>query len=169
MAQRTGIEVVGLTSPGNVAFCESLGCYHRVLTYDQLAQIAADAPCVYVDFAGNANFRKAVHAHCTQLKYSSSIGGTHVTELGGGRDLLGPKPTLFFAPAQIKKRNTEWGAQGLGARLVQSWQAFTTAVTHPQQPWITLQHHSGQQAVQAAYLKVLSGKGDPRLGHMLSL
>ena len=32
MAKRAGIEVVGLTSPGNVAFCESLGCYHRVLT-----------------------------------------------------------------------------------------------------------------------------------------
>jgi hypothetical protein len=27
LAQREGIEVVGLTSPGNVAFCESLGCY----------------------------------------------------------------------------------------------------------------------------------------------
>jgi hypothetical protein len=169
MAQRTGIEVVGLTSPGNVAFCESLGCYHRVLTYDQLDQIAAGAPCVYVDFAGNAAFRKALHTHCTQLKFSSSIGGTHVAELGGGRDLVGPKPTLFFAPAQIKKRSTEWGAQGLGQRLVQSWQAFTTAVTHPQQPWLTVQYHAGTEAVQAAYLHVLSGKGDPRLGHMLSL
>jgi len=169
MAQRNGIEVVGLTSPGNVAFCESLGCYHRVLTYDQLDQIATDAPCVYVDFAGNAAFRKALHTHCTQLKYSSSIGGTHVTELGSGRDLQGPKPTRFFAPAQIKKRSTEWGAQGLGERLVASWQAFTTAVTHAEHPWLTVQHHAGTEAVQAAYLQVLSGKGDPRLGHMLSL
>ena len=57
MAQRAGVEVVGLTSPGNVEFCESLGCYHRVLTYDQLDQIAADAPSIYVDFAGSAPFR----------------------------------------------------------------------------------------------------------------
>ena len=169
MAQRSGVEVVGLTSPGNVAFCEGLGCYHRVLTYDQLDHIAADAPCVYVDFAGNASLRKAVHTHCTQLKYSSSIGGTHVAELGGSRDLPGPKPTLFFAPAQIKKRSAEWSAQELGERLVVSWQAFVTAATQADHPWLTVQYHTGPEAVQEAYLQVLAGKGDPRLGYMLSL
>ena len=169
MAQRDGIEVVGFTSPGNVAFCESLGCYHRVLTYDQLDQIAADAPSVYVDFAGNAALRKAVHTHCANLKFSSSIGGTHVSELGGGKDLPGPKATLFFAPAQIKKRSAEWGAAGLGQRLLQSWQAFVAAVAQPSGPWLTVQHHAGAQAVQAAYAQVLAGKGDPRVGHMLSV
>ncbi|MBK9573417.1 MAG: DUF2855 family protein [Rhodoferax sp.] len=169
MAKRAGIEVVGLTSPGNVAFCESLGCYRRVLRYDQLDQVAADAPCVYVDFAGNAAFRKALHTHCKNLKFSSSIGGTHVSDLGSGKDLPGPKPTLFFAPAQIKKRSGEWGSQGLGARLLQSWHGFIAAVSNPSQPWLTVQHHRGAEAVQAAYLQVLSGKGDARVGHMLSL
>ena len=169
MAQREGIEVVGLTSAGNVAFCESLGCYHRVLTYEQLDQIAPDAPSIYVDFAGNATFRKALHTHCTGLVYSSSIGGTHVTALGGGRDLPGPKPTLFFAPAQIKKRSMEWSPQGLNQRLVQAWQAFTAKVASPQGPWLQVQRHGGPDAVQAAYAQVLAGRGDPRLGHMLSL
>jgi hypothetical protein len=169
LAQRKGVEVVGLTSPGNVAFCESLGCYHRVLTYAQLDQIAPDAPSIYVDFAGNAAFRKALHAHCTGLKFSSSIGATHVSDMGGAKDLAGPKATLFFAPAQIKKRSTEWGAQGLGQRLVQSWQTFITAVANPDRPWLEVQHHGGPAAVQAAYQQVLGGKGDPRLGHMLSL
>lgn len=169
LAQREGVEVVGFTSPGNVEFCESLGCYSRVLTYAQLDQIALDAPCLYMDFAGNAAFRKALHSHCTALKFSSSIGGTHVSELGGSRAVAGPKPTLFFAPAQIKKRSTEWGPQGLGQRLVQSWQAFVQAVADPVQPWLTVQRHSGPDAVQAAYLQVLAGKGDARLGHMLSL
>lgn len=169
MAQREGVEVVGLTSAGNVAFCESLGCYHRVLTYEQLDQIAADAPCIYVDFAGNAAFRKALHTQCKGLAYSSSIGGTHVTALGGGRDLPGPKPTLFFAPAQIKKRSMEWSPQGLNQRLVQAWQAFIANVANPKQPWLAVQHHTGPDAVQAAYAQVLEGRGDPRLGHMLSL
>ena len=169
MAQRPELEVVGLTSPGNVAFCESLGCYHRVLTYDQLDQIAADAPSVYVDFAGNAAFRKAVHAHCTQLKFSSSIGATHVDEMGGAKDLAGPKATLFFAPAQIKKRSKEWGPQGLGERLLQSWQAFIAQVAQPAQPWLTVEHHTRAQAVQSAYQQVLGGRGDPRIGHMMSL
>lgn len=169
MAQREGIEVVGLTSVGNVAFCESLGCYHRVLTYEQLDQIAVDAPCIYVDFAGNAAFRKTLHTHCKGLVHSSSIGGTHVTALGGGRDLPGPKPTLFFAPAQIKKRSMEWSPQGLNQRLVKAWQAFIAKVANPQQPWLEVQHHTGAEAVQAAYAQVLAGRGDPRLGHMLSL
>jgi hypothetical protein len=169
LAQRKGIEVVGLTSPGNVAFCESLGCYHRVLTYDQLNQIAADAPAIYVDFAGNAAFRKAVHTHCRGLKYSSSIGATHVSDMGGGKDLPGPKATLFFAPAQIKKRSAEWGPQVLGQRLVQSWQAFLGTVSNPQAPWLRVEHHTGPVAVQQSYLQVLGGKGDPRLGHILSL
>jgi hypothetical protein len=59
MHQRPGTEVVGITSPANRAYCESLGCYHRVLAYDQLDQVAADAPCVYIDFAGSGEVRGA--------------------------------------------------------------------------------------------------------------
>jgi len=169
LAQRAGVEVVGLTSPGNVAFCESLGCYHRVLTYEQLGQIDADAPSIYVDFAGNAAFRKALHTHCRGLRFSSSIGATHVEEMGGAKDLPGPKATLFFAPAQIKKRSAEWGAAGLGQHLVHSWQAFVARVTNPERPWLRVEHHRGTEAVQAAYRQVLGGKGDPRVGHILSL
>jgi hypothetical protein len=169
LAQRPGIEVVGLTSPSNVAFCESLGCYHRVLTYDQLDQIAPSAPSIYVDFAGNAAFRRALHAHCTGLKFSSSIGATHVSEMGGSKGLTGPQATLFFAPAQIKKRSKEWGPQVLGQRLLQSWQAFVATVAQPEHSWLTVVHHSGPEGVQATYLQILGGVGDPRLGHTLSL
>ena len=169
MAQRKGVEVVALTSPGNVAFCESLGCYHRVLTYDQLDAISPDAPAIYVDFAGNAPLRKAIHMHCTGLRYSCSIGATHISEMGGAKDLLGPKPTLFFAPAQIKKRSEEWGPLVLGQRLVQAWQAFIAKVSNPEQPWMRVTHHAGPLAAQAAYDQVLGGKGNPRVGHVLNL
>ncbi|MDP2370287.1 hypothetical protein [Rhodoferax sp.] len=63
----------------------------------------------------------------------------------------------------------EWGSQGLGQRLLQSWHGFIAAVSNPTQPWLTVQQHVGPDAVQAAYLLVLSGKGDARVGHMLSL
>jgi hypothetical protein len=169
LAQRQGLEVVGLTSRGNVEFCESLGCYHRVLAYDQLDQIRADAPCVYVDFAGSADLRRAIHTRFTKLKFSSSIGGTHVDQLGGGKDLPGPRATLFFAPAQIKKRSTDWGAAALGQRLVQAWQAFAAKVNDPAGAWLVAEHHQGSAAVTAAYQQVLGGRGDPRKGHMLSL
>jgi hypothetical protein len=169
LAQRKGVEVIGLTSPGNVAFCESLGCYHRVLTYDQLDTLAADTPCVYVDFAGNGSLRLAIHTRFQNLAYSCSIGGTHVTELGGGRGLPGPKPALFFAPAQIKKRSSEWSPAGLGQRLVGAWRGFLAMVAQPAAPWLLVQHHVGGPAALTAYQQVLGGKGDPRLGHMLTL
>ena len=169
LKQRGGIEVVGLTSPGNVGFCESLGCYHKVLTYDQLDHIAADRPSVYVDFAGNAALRLAIHTRFTQLKYSCSIGGTHVTELGSAKALPGPRAILFFAPAQIKKRASEWGPQEFGKRMVQAWFAFTAKACDPAAPWLTVAHHTGADAVTAAYSHVLGGKGDPRVGHILSL
>ena len=111
LAQREGIEVVGLTSAANLEFCGSLGCYRRVLSYAQLDRIAADAACVYVDFAGNAGLRGSIHARFVNLKYSSAIGGTHVAQLGGAKDLPGPRATLFFAPAQIP------GAGGGHSRL----------------------------------------------------
>jgi hypothetical protein len=167
LAQRPGIEVIGLTSPGNVAFCESLGCYSRVLTYEQLDQIAADRACIYIDFAGNAKLRHAIHSRFANLKYSCAIGGTHVSELGGGKDLPGPRATLFFAPAQIKKRSADWGKEGLGQRLVQAWQAFRTRVAQSPSPWLQVQQHKGEAAVAAAYQQVLAGQGDPRTGHIL--
>lgn len=167
--QRSGIEVVGLTSAANMAFCESLGCYHRVLSYEQLDQVAADAPAIYIDFAGNAALRRAIHTRFTALHYSCSIGGTHVDQLGGAKDLPGPRATLFFAPAQIKKRSTEWGPDGLNQRLLQAWQGFLSRVTDPASPWLVVEQHLGPAAVSAAYAQILGGRSNPRLGHMLSL
>src|SRR6185312_429251 len=169
LRNRPGIEVVGLTSTANRAFCEDLGCYHRVLTYEQLGEIAADAACVYVDFAGSAELRRAIHTRFVNLRFSSSIGGTHVEELGGAKDLPGPRATLFFAPAQIKKRQGEWGSDVLGQRLLMAWQNFLARVADPASPWLTVTQHRGPDAVQAAYAQVLAGGGDPRMGHMLSM
>ena len=169
LAQRTGKKVIGLTSAANQAFCESLGCYDRVVVYDELAQIAADTACVYIDFAGSVALRERVHQHFTHLAYSCAVGASHVNDLGGAGQLPGPRPVMFFAPAQVKKRNGDWGAQGLNDRLVAAWQTFSTVVQAPPQTWITVQHHGGPQAVQNLFLDVLRGQGDPRTGHTATL
>jgi hypothetical protein len=169
LAHRPEVEVVGLTSAANVAFCESLSVYSRVLTYGQLDTLAPDTPCVYVDFAGNGDLRKAIHSRFGALAYSCSIGGTHVDRLAGGRDLPGPRPVLFFAPAQAKKRHGDWGAAGFNERMARAWHAFMGQVNQPAAPWLVVQTHKGPEAVQAAHALVLGGRGDPRLGHMLSL
>ncbi|MFY3386031.1 DUF2855 family protein [Paracidovorax sp. MALMAid1276] len=170
LAQRGGIEVVGLTSPGNVAFCESLGCYHRVVTYDALeAQLDGATPSVYIDFAGSVGLRRRIHTHCTGLAYSCSVGASHVGDLGGAGQLPGPRPVMFFAPAQVKKRHADWGAEGLNQRLVAAWNQFSTAASAGPQPWLVVQRHQGPAATQALFATVLAGSGDPRAGHIATL
>jgi Protein of unknown function (DUF2855) len=171
LAQRPGVQVVGLTSAGNVAFCKSLGCYSRVLAYDQLGELARDTPCVYVDFAGSATLRHAVHSHFEQLKYSCSIGGTQfeARSNAAAAHAPGPKATLFFAPSQIKKRSSEWGAKVLEERLLAAWQNFTTRVTRSDSPWLVTQVHAGPDVIEGIYREVLAGGGDPRVGHIIKL
>ena len=41
LSQRPDVQVVGLTSDANEAFCQGLGCYHRVLRYDALGELPA--------------------------------------------------------------------------------------------------------------------------------
>jgi hypothetical protein len=124
---------------------------------------------VYVDFAGSAGLREQIHRRFTHLKYSCAIGATHVTDLGGGKGLPGPTPTLFFAPAQVKKRRTDWGAAELGQRLLADWQRFTARVSEPTQPWLRVVSHPGFEALQAAYLQMLGGRSDPQEGHVFRL
>lgn len=169
LAKRQGVELVGLTSAANLPFCRSLGCYHHVLTYDQLEQLDAGRACVYVDFAGNASLRRRIHERFSLLKYSCAVGGTHVDQLGGGHALPGPRPTLFFAPAQLKKRNTEWGGEQLGRRLLDSWREFLGRACASSEPWLVIRSHRGPEALAETYRQILTGRNDPRLGHILSL
>jgi hypothetical protein len=166
--------VVGLTSAANLDFCRSLGCYDQLLAYDELAALDRTKPAVYVDFAGNAALRRSVHAHFGDaLRYSCSVGGTHWDELGAGRDLPGPRPTLFFAPAQIAKRSAAppagWGGAELQTRIATAWRAFMQPVNDPASPWLRVRRASGPQAVRDACLALLDGKVGAREGWMLSL
>ena len=169
LQQRAGIRRIGFTSAANKAFCESLGCYERVLAYEELGQLDAASSCVYVDFAGNANFRASVHQRFANLRYSCSVGGTHVAQLGGAGHLPGPRPTLFFAPAQVKKRQQDWGAALLNQRLVDAWHAFRAHVADPARPWLRVQRHEGAAASLRAYQRLVAGDSEPSAGHILTL
>lgn len=169
LAQRGAHEVVGLTSPGNVDFVTRLGCYSRAITYEQLNALDA-APSVFVDMAGNAELRRRLHEHLgAALTYSCSVGGTHWDHLGSARDLPGPKPVLFFAPAQGKKRHAEWGAAGLQARMAAAWNGFMVPVMERQPPWMRVIEGRGPAAVEAVYCAMLDGTVRPDEGHILSL
>ena len=174
IAQRRGgasaVEVVGLTSPANLAFTRGLGCYDQVLGYDELTTLPASTPVVYVDFSGSAALRESIHTHWSdELRYSCSVGGTHGDELGGGKGLAGPRPVLFFAPAQIKKRMADWGPGGLQQRLADAWKAFMRAVGNAEQPWLHVVRQRGRAAIESTYAELLGGASKPSDGHVLSV
>jgi hypothetical protein len=174
LAQRRGQpgapRIVGLTSAGNVAFTRGLGCYDEVIDYNAVTTLPATASAVYVDMSGSAPLRLAVHTHFgDRLAYSCSVGGTHWEELGGGKGLPGPRPVLFFAPAQIKKRHADWGAAGLSQRTEAAWGAFLARATDAAAPWITVVRGQGPQALEAVYRDLLDGRSRPQQGHVLSL
>lgn len=171
---RKAVEVIGLTSPSNVGFVERLGCYDLVKTYDEIETIPNEVPTVYVDMAGNASVRASIHHHfADSLKYSCAVGGTHWDEMKGeGRgaaQLPGPKPTLFFAPAQIKKRSTDWGAPVLQQRLAEAWQGFMVPVCDQARGWLRVVERHGQAAVERVYRQLLDGGTPPDEGYIVSL
>ena len=174
LGQRAGagkdVKIVGLTSPSNLAFTRGLGCYDEVLTYDTIASLPKDTPSAYVDMSGSASVRSDIHHHLGDaLRYSCSVGGTHWTELGGGKGLPGPRPTLFFAPAQAAKRMKDWGPGELPQRIAVAWQAFMKPVTDAASPWLTVARGRGAADVEAVYRELIDGRTDPRQGHILSL
>ncbi len=172
------VKVIGLTSAANAAFTRGLGCYDQVITYDEIASLPFEVPTAYVDMSGSASVRAGVHQHFKDaLKHSCAVGGTHWDDLSSKnpaganetpKHLPGPRPTLFFAPAQIKKRATDWGPAGLNQRTGAAWTAFMQALTNPAAPWLTVVSGKGAAAVGTVYRELLSGHTQPQQGHMLA-
>jgi hypothetical protein len=165
--------IVGATSPSRRAFASSLGVFDDVIAYDALASLPASEPTLYIDFSGDAAFRRAVHEHWReQLVYSCSVGGTHHEALGSGGGLPGPKPQLFFAPTQMQKRSAPppqgLGRAGMLAQIDAVWNEFIARATESETPWLTIEHRRGADAMRDAYLDTLQGRADASRGLMLA-
>lgn len=161
-----GVHVIGLTSAGNTAFVQSLGCYDEVVTYDQVASLPSDSQVAFVDMAGNSDLRAKLHRHFgEQMKYSGQVGLTHRASSPDEPTLPGAKPAFFFAPSQIAKRAKEWGPGGIDSRFRAAWSGFAPNLDR----WLDVTESHGPAAVEAAYLDTLNGRVPPNLGHILSL
>jgi hypothetical protein len=161
-----GRKVIGLSSPANLARLEALGLYDQILPYDRAGELKTTGPTALVDFAGNRAVVAQAHAALGEaLTRSLIVGGTH-WEAGalapGGPELVGPKPVLFFAPDQIRKRAGEWGPGEVERRFDAGLGAFVTA-----SPWLNLVQHRGPQGLLTAYSEVLEGRARPEDGHII--
>ncbi|HVE99152.1 MAG TPA: DUF2855 family protein [Mycobacteriales bacterium] len=159
--------LVGLTSPANVGFTESLCCYDHVVPYDAVEDIRPDLPTAYVDVAGSVPLRATVHRHFAErLVHDTSVGATHLDPLPtGDTGLPGPAPYFFFAPDQMRRRSADWGPGGIEARYGEAWRAFVPIVAD----WVDVTESTGRDGLRAAWLEVLNGRGDPRRGHVVQL
>ncbi len=162
--RRRLVEVIGLTSPGNRGFVESLGCYDRATLYDGIAGLP-HLPAAFVDFAGSAAVRVAVHQHYREdMKYSCAVGMSHRDHNPPGKGLPGAKPVFFFAPDRLRKRAEDWGRDGLSQRVAAAWADFVPAA----KTWLKI-IRGNRAAVAGVYAATLNGKVRPEEGHILSL
>lgn len=162
-AQRSVLQVIGLTSASNREFTESLGCYHRVVGYDEISSALPAGRAAYVDIAGNRAVTAAVHSHYGHdLGLSLVVGGTHWDAPAEAAELVGPKPEFFFAPAQIARRTKEWGRDGLDQRVGSAWRQFSDWCHN----WLRIERTDTAAGVERLYGELLAGRVDPRVGHV---
>jgi hypothetical protein len=132
-------------------------------------------PTVYVDFAGNAALRRRVHSHFGDALRLQQFHRWHALVGPGQRwRPAGPRPTLFFAPAQVKKRSAPppegWGRAGLEERLAQAWAALCgTAPRGAKSRGCRSCRTSGRRRLRSTYAALLQGRADARHGFVLSL
>ncbi len=168
LAQRKGakdLNIIGLTSAGNVDFVKDLGYYDTVLSYDQAEQIAKDQTSVIVDFSGNERVQASLQIHLgNQLVYNCLVGMVDWTQRGG-KGSAAQNGKFFFAPTQAVKRNKEWGVAGFQQKLGMAWMQFTNQIGD----WMTVQNTNGAEGLAGLYLPMLDGKVDPKIGHIVQL
>jgi hypothetical protein len=166
LAKRDGIQVVGLTSPGNSEFVKGLDIYDSVYLYDDVSELPGDR-AVYVDISGDGAVRTGVHAHYSDhLAHSAAVGVTHWTQMAhGAGHLEGPSPAFFFAPDRIKKRGADWGTAQLDRNVADAWAPFAGWASD----WLRVERISGADEIRRAYLELLDGKVDPAVGTIADL
>lgn len=157
-----GVRRIGLTSAGNVDFVRRSGLYDEVLAYDALSGLPQVAT-VLVDFAGNAGLIHGIHtALGERLKYSCTVGATHVGAGFGQSNgpLPGPTPTLFFAPDHAVAAIQELGPQAFGAAVAESWTQFLSEAGQA----LTIDCRKGLESARDAFAATLGGTADPSVG-----
>jgi len=160
-----GIRRIGLTAPAHVDFVRESGLYDEVLAYDAVDSIAV-APSVAVDFAGNAGVLRAIHTHLPELRYSSTVGMTHVgAPADNGDPLPGPAPLLFFAPSEAVETIKALGAESFTVAVAAAWAGFVSQTAR----FFGVEHRDGLASAQDAVAATLAGHQSPDTGIVIRL
>jgi hypothetical protein len=165
---KVGQRIIGLTSPPNVAFVKALNCCDEVVVYGEEAKIDATVPTAYVDMSGDARLTVTLHKLLgANVVESCMVGATHWESRGrvGKLDLPGAKPTFFFAPGQIAKREAQWGP---GMVMMKAMMA-SVEVAKAVKDTMTVEWTRDAQGLVRLWNDLLDNKVSPDRGLMFSL
>lgn len=163
---RGAVKVVGLTSPGNVAFVQGLGFYNEVVAYGDVERMDGSVATVFVDIAGDSAVRAAVHGRFRDnLTYSCAVGATHWDVARSVEPLPGPAPQMFFAPGVVQKRIADWGGPEFQRRVGEAWRAFLPTAARTTR----IVHGSGLDDAARVFADLAGGRASPSDGHVIRL
>ena len=136
-----------------------------MLTYDDVERLP-ESPSLLLDFSGDFDLRYAIHRRLAAfLRHSSAIGATH-WDAGKGEErpsMPGPKPVMFFAPAQIQKRYKDWAALAFPWTSQRGWQPRVLRT------WMTVETVTGLEAAETIFHRFLDRQASPSIGYVVSL
>ena len=159
--RKASYQVIGLTSQSNVDMVKTTGCYDAVYSYDDLSALTSDSSDSrywLLDFAANG----------TLINNLSELLGDSLSEvtLIGATDWKAeekPNPKLlnaeiFFAPARVKLRQSEWGHEAFLTKYAGAWQRFALKISDQ----FFEQSHQGADAITQLYLETLNGSANTK-------
>ncbi|KDQ16757.1 hypothetical protein BOTBODRAFT_106597 [Botryobasidium botryosum FD-172 SS1] len=166
------ITVVGVTSPGNIAFTKGLGLYDEVVAYadvlDSLDRTAG--PWLYADVSGNDKLNERVVAHLgPSLAAGIQLGMTHVspdaTDAVASAAAGTSKLQSFFMPEWLERRKRDLSAQAI---IDMQWSAWDALMKNTGR-WMALEHTYGEKEVLRRYAETVAGRVSPNVGQVYSL
>jgi hypothetical protein len=174
--QRGETRRIGMTSEKNVEFCQNLGCYDEIITYDQAQTLDHNDRIMIVDMAGNFSAMQDLHEHFQDnVKYSCKVGATHQANqkdvdiesaIEGDMDSFpGATPKFFFAPAQAQKRTQDWGPGELQKRIGMSLKEYQIYSDQ----WMEIHRSKGLDDIASSFAKVVQDGISPSQGLILSV
>ena len=145
-----GIESVGITSASNKSFVDGLELYTRTTTYEDVDISGSGERCAYIDIAGNAKVTSDMHVLLgDKLVDSVLIGSTHRAPASEQLPMPGPGPRFFFIPDVAEQKAESMGFEAYHDSFAMAWREFANWSLD----WLDFEHATGEQAIQAGYVK----------------
>ncbi|MBS1836338.1 MAG: DUF2855 family protein [Actinobacteria bacterium] len=158
--------IVGLTSARHMTDVRLLGCYDRVVDYDDIGSLPV-GPTALVDLSGDPAVVAGIHHRLGEaLVHSSAVGATHrLAPPLETSTLPGARRSLFLAPGVATRLRERLGVASVERTLAAAWRICA----HEMQDWFEVREAQDATTVQQVYRQVLEGTVAPRHGWVLSL